>query len=216
MDMGCYFTNWSQYRPGIGKYTPANVDPFLCTHLLYAFAMINYANELGQLRVWTMRNPHLKTLLAVGGWNFGSSQILLCAIWGHSVTPVEKLRMGFAHTVALSVLSSADISVGAPASGPAAAGTYTREAGFWSYYEVRYLKDQNFGGAFVWALDLDDFAGQFCNQGSYPLMGAFLRQSSGYRIAPLPPTTTSKPDKTNHTNPPQYQHHQSCSGSGIL
>ncbi|KAL0181241.1 hypothetical protein M9458_024160, partial [Cirrhinus mrigala] len=46
MDMGCYFTNWSQYRPGIGKYMPANVDPFLCTHLLYAFAMINYANEL--------------------------------------------------------------------------------------------------------------------------------------------------------------------------
>ncbi len=46
MEMGCYFTNWSQYRPGTGKYTPANVDPFLCTHLFYAFAMINHANEL--------------------------------------------------------------------------------------------------------------------------------------------------------------------------
>ncbi|KAI5628793.1 chitinase, acidic.2 precursor, partial [Silurus asotus] len=42
----CYFTNWSQYRPGAGKYMPANVDPFLCTHLIYAFSIINHANEL--------------------------------------------------------------------------------------------------------------------------------------------------------------------------
>ncbi len=46
MEMGCYFTNWSQYRPGTGKYMPSNVDPFLCTHVFYAFAMINHANEL--------------------------------------------------------------------------------------------------------------------------------------------------------------------------
>jgi chitinase len=42
----CYFTNWSQYRPGTGKYLPANVDPNLCTHLIYAFSMINHNNEL--------------------------------------------------------------------------------------------------------------------------------------------------------------------------
>ncbi|CAB1345099.1 unnamed protein product [Coregonus sp. 'balchen'] len=42
----CYFTNWSQYRPGTGKYLPANVDPNLCTHLIYAFSIINPANEL--------------------------------------------------------------------------------------------------------------------------------------------------------------------------
>lgn len=35
---------------------------------------------------------------------------------------------------------------------------------------MRYLQEEKFGGAFVWALDLDDFAGQFCGEGKHPLM----------------------------------------------
>lgn len=42
------------------------------------------------------------------------------------------------------------------------------------FIQVRYLKDNGFGGAFVWALDMDDFKGQFCNQGNYPLI-SYLR-----------------------------------------
>ncbi|KAI3356874.1 hypothetical protein L3Q82_003521 [Scortum barcoo] len=33
--------------------------------------------------------------------------------------------------------------------------------------KVSYLKTQNFGGAFVWSLDLDDFRGEFCKEGNF-------------------------------------------------
>ncbi|GCB80240.1 hypothetical protein scyTo_0018048 [Scyliorhinus torazame] len=36
----CYFANWAQYRPGAAKYTPDDIDPCMCTHLIFAFAVM--------------------------------------------------------------------------------------------------------------------------------------------------------------------------------
>uniref|UniRef100_A0A8C0IRE8 chitinase n=1 Tax=Chelonoidis abingdonii TaxID=106734 RepID=A0A8C0IRE8_CHEAB len=112
--------------------------------------------------------------------------------------PAEKLIVGFptyGHTFILS--NPSNTAVGAPTSGPGPAGFYTRQSGFWAYYEAcvldvpyaykgnewlgydniksfnikaQWLMKNNFGGAMVWSLDLDHFTGTFCNQAKYPLI----------------------------------------------
>lgn len=80
----CYYTNWAQYRPKPGAYYPENIDPKLCTHIIFAFAKLNEDLELKEFewndettpwskgmyeRVVQLKtaNPELKVLLAVGG-----------------------------------------------------------------------------------------------------------------------------------------------------
>ena len=38
---GCYYTDWSQHRSKSATFLPEDIDPFLCTHVLFAFALIN-------------------------------------------------------------------------------------------------------------------------------------------------------------------------------
>jgi chitinase len=80
----CYWTNWAQYRPGNGKMMPEDIDPFLCSHIFYAFSVVENNllvpfewNDHGPGGLWQRtnnlknQNPDLKVLLAVGGWNHG-------------------------------------------------------------------------------------------------------------------------------------------------
>nr|XP_037268022.1 chitinase-3-like protein 1 isoform X2 [Rhipicephalus microplus] len=110
----CYWGTWSHYRSGAGKFSVGQIDPSLCTHLVYAFAKLengviaafdayldlkdNYGlgmyEKVNKLKV---AHPHLKTLLAIGGWNEGSIKYSQMAS-----TPEGRQRF------ALSVLSFLD------------------------------------------------------------------------------------------------------------
>ncbi|XP_069988435.1 uncharacterized protein Cht6 isoform X7 [Penaeus vannamei] len=84
----CYYTNWSVYRRGLAKYTPQNINPYLCTHLVYAFGGLTDEFEVKPFDTYQdieqggyakfnglkQYNKGLKTLLAIGGWNEGSGR----------------------------------------------------------------------------------------------------------------------------------------------
>ncbi|KAI5723130.1 hypothetical protein M8J76_001722 [Diaphorina citri] len=82
----CYMTSWSQARPGAGKFGPENIDPKLCTHVIYAFGTLkdhkltlnedkekDEAGKFEALMQLREKNPDIKILLAIGGWAFGST-----------------------------------------------------------------------------------------------------------------------------------------------
>ncbi|XP_024108846.2 acidic mammalian chitinase isoform X1 [Pongo abelii] len=139
--------------------------------------------------------------------------------WKDNGAPAEKLIVGFptyGHTFILS--NPSNTGIGAATSGAGPAGPYTRESGTWAYYEIctflkngatqewddpqevpyayqgnvwvgydnvksfdvkaQWLKHNKFGGAMVWAIDLDDFTGTFCNQGKFPLISTLKKALS--------------------------------------
>nr|UTR35850.1 chitinase [Agrotis ipsilon] len=88
----CYYGSWATYRNGPGKFDVTDINPKLCTHLIYAFAGMNTEGNIVPLDAHLdlpdnygrdnyrkfndlkKQNKNLKTLLAVGGWNLGSAK----------------------------------------------------------------------------------------------------------------------------------------------
>ncbi|PSN52638.1 hypothetical protein C0J52_08812 [Blattella germanica] len=83
----CYVEGWAVYRKDPMRFSSLDLDPFACTHLVYAFATLDphsytimpqdeeydivkggYRAMIGLKRV----NPQLKILISVGGWVEGS------------------------------------------------------------------------------------------------------------------------------------------------
>ena len=78
----CYFTNWAWYRQGNGKYLPEDIDPDLCTHIVYGFAVLDregltikphdsWADIDNRFyeRVVELKKKGKKVTVAIGGWN---------------------------------------------------------------------------------------------------------------------------------------------------
>jgi hypothetical protein len=41
MQRVCYITNWSRYRKGEAKFEIEYIDPFMCSHIIYAYATVD-------------------------------------------------------------------------------------------------------------------------------------------------------------------------------
>ncbi|XP_035701862.1 probable chitinase 2 [Folsomia candida] len=85
--LACYYGSWSVYRPSNGQFNVEDIDPNICTHLIYGtvgltldgvMQVLDPWNDLeendgrGAMRRFTnlkQANPNLKTLLGFGGWN---------------------------------------------------------------------------------------------------------------------------------------------------
>ncbi|XP_012253211.2 chitinase-3-like protein 1 [Athalia rosae] len=88
----CYFGSWAVYRPSNGKISISDLEPNLCTHMIYTFIGITLDGAVRALDPWADladdggmagydkfnalrgQNPNMKTLMAIGGWNEGSTK----------------------------------------------------------------------------------------------------------------------------------------------
>ncbi|XP_034177248.2 chitinase-3-like protein 1 isoform X1 [Osmia lignaria lignaria] len=84
----CYFGSWAAYRPGRGKFEVNDIDPMLCTHMIYTFVGIITDGNVNVLDSWMdlpngkdgfgkftrlrESSPGTKAMVAIGGWNEGS------------------------------------------------------------------------------------------------------------------------------------------------
>lgn len=78
----CYFTNWAWARSGIASYKPENIDGNLCTHIFYAFAILNETtmeiqspdiqtdieNKFYEQVTALKTSNGIKVLISMGGW----------------------------------------------------------------------------------------------------------------------------------------------------
>ncbi|XP_058124775.1 probable chitinase 10 [Anopheles ziemanni] len=111
----CYFGSWATYRIGNGKFEVEDINPNLCTHIIYTFVGLDTKGNVKILDNWLdislggfsrfmqlkQRNPKVKLMISIGGWNEGSATYstmansdLLRAVFVDSVVTFVR-RYGF-------------------------------------------------------------------------------------------------------------------------
>jgi len=79
----CYYSGWAVSRPAPNNLQPGDIDVNLCTHVIYSFATLDGTGTQlqamsGEEKLFApftslkQKNPNLKTMIAVGGWNMAS------------------------------------------------------------------------------------------------------------------------------------------------
>ena len=74
------FTNWAWYRQGLGKYEPEDIDPSICTHVVYAFAVLDESKLLIKpsdtivdrafyQKITALKGRGVKVTIGLGGWS---------------------------------------------------------------------------------------------------------------------------------------------------
>nr|XP_012154543.1 PREDICTED: probable chitinase 3 isoform X2 [Megachile rotundata] len=73
----CYLMDWAAKRVGAGKFSPEDIEPNLCTHIIYGLAKLDpkqltiedNRQEKFLSRIASLRSKGLKVLLGLGGWD---------------------------------------------------------------------------------------------------------------------------------------------------
>lgn len=108
----CYYGSWATYRHGNGKFDVENIDPKLCTHVIYTFIGITYSGGVKLLDNWNdislgslnkfvslrIQNPNLKVMVAMGGWNEGSASYSTVAASSYLRNTLVDNVIGFLRT----------------------------------------------------------------------------------------------------------------------
>ncbi|CAH1100329.1 unnamed protein product [Psylliodes chrysocephalus] len=87
LEIVCYWGSWSIYRKDIGHFNTSHINTDICTTVVYSFVGLDINMDITSLDTnadfgsnggfanfinLKEKNPCLKTVLAIGGWNEGS------------------------------------------------------------------------------------------------------------------------------------------------
>jgi chitinase len=102
----CYWPNWDISRNDDYKHTPEDIDPTLCTHIHYAFMVLDEKNLkpvdsngspqvdlYNRINALKQKNPNMKHVMSIGGWGDKSSK------YSHAVENLEKRKVFRQHLI---------------------------------------------------------------------------------------------------------------------